>query len=201
LKITNVERLGNTADDLRPERTNLLSVVIHSQAGCETDRIDEVVEFWRQENPELDVLTKGLTMRLRAAWRLLERGLRQELSALEVEMWEFEMLLALRRSPCMRSSAGALLHETKVTSGAITNRLSRLEGRGWIQRDVDPTDRRQVLVTLTPDGRVQADKLIAAKNGAEGRFFAGMPRETLQSLSEDLRTLLATVEQGDPTGC
>jgi DNA-binding MarR family transcriptional regulator len=179
----------------------VLSVVIHSQSDQEADRIDDVLEFWRSENPDLDVTTKGVTMRLRRSWRLLERELRQELAGMDVEMWEMEMLLSLRRAPNLQRSAGAFLRETGVTSGAITNRLSRLEDHGWVRRDTDPVDRRQVLVTLTDTGRARANELIAAKTNAEARFYSGIERETLERLSADLRTLLGSVDQDLPGEC
>jgi DNA-binding MarR family transcriptional regulator len=175
------------------------AVVVNSPTGQQTDRIDEIVEFWRQENPDLDVTTKTLSMRLRTVAHLQEQALRRDLAVLGVEMWEVEMLLALRRASGAQRTAGELLREARITSGAITNRLSRLESHGWVRRDVDPGDRRQVLVTLTPAGWARADELIAAKNSAEQRFYAKMPRKTLERLGHDLRTLLATVEARDPS--
>jgi DNA-binding MarR family transcriptional regulator len=179
----------------------VLVVVIHSQRDQDADRIDEVLDFWRSENPDLDVTTKGISLRLRRLGRLLDKAMRHELAPMDVEMWETEMLLSLRRAPDLQRSAGALLRETGVTSGAITNRLSRLEEHGWVRRDTDLADRRQVLVTLTAAGRARADEVIAAKINAEARFYAGIPRETLQRLSADLRTLLAAVDQDLPGEC
>ena len=170
------------------------TVAVNSRKGQSTDWVDDIVGFWQEENPELDVTTKALSLRLRRAAHLLEQALRQELAGLDVEMWELEMLLALRRAPGLRRGAGELLREARVTSGAITNRLSRLEGHGWVRRDVDPSDRRQVLVTLTDAGLARADELIAVKNSAEQRFYSGMPRRTLERLGHDLRTLLAAVD-------
>lgn len=161
------------------------------------DQIDEVIAFWAQENPDLDVTTVGLRMRLRRASHDLERVLRRELAALDMEMWEQEMLLTLRRAPNLQRRAGELCRLTHVTSGAITNRLTRLEERGWIRREICPDDRRQVIVTLSVAGKAQADKLISIKSEAEGRFFAGVPQETLERLNDDLRELLLSVASQD----
>jgi DNA-binding MarR family transcriptional regulator len=162
------------------------------------DQIDEVVAFWAHENPDLDVTTVALRMRLRSATHQLERVLRRELATLDMEMWEQEMLLTLRRAPNLQRRAGELCRLTHVTSGAITNRLTRLEERGWIRREVCPDDRRQVIVTLSPTGKRQADTLIAIKSEAEARFFAGVPKETIDRLNEDLRELLISVaKQGE----
>jgi DNA-binding MarR family transcriptional regulator len=155
------------------------------------DEIDEVVGYWHRANPELDTTTKALAMRLRRVGHLLERAMHAELTGNDVEPWEVEMLLALRRAPETCSTAGALQRAAQVTSGAITNRLGRLEQRGWVRRDVDLSDRRQVLVTLTPDGQQRSDELIAAKTGAEQRFFAALDRSALERMNADLKVLMA----------
>lgn len=155
------------------------------------DDIDRVVGFWRKENPQLDVTTKALSMRLRRASQHLERATRSNLADSGVdEYWEIEVLLALRRAPQHRASAGDLGRECQVTSGAMTNRISRLEKRDWVRRDVDPDDRRQVLVSLTAGGLVQADHIIAMKTQAERWAFDGIDRTLLERLARDLRTLL-----------
>ena len=166
-----------------------------------SDHIDDVVEFWRQENPDLDVTIKSLTLRLRSAAHQLERVMRREMMAMDMEMWELEMLLTLRRAAEGRRSAGELCREAQVTSGAITNRLVKLEEHGWVRRTVDPADRRQVIVALTPKGRRHADRIISIKTEAEQRFFAGLPRATVERMSADLRDLLTSLsERADPDG-
>jgi DNA-binding MarR family transcriptional regulator len=120
--------------------------------------------------------------------------LRQELAADGIEMWEFEVLLALRRSPDRCRSAGDLLRESQVTSGAITNRVARLEERGWVRRDMCPDDRRQVLVSLTPEGLARADELLAKKTQADQAVFGRLDRHAQDRLNTDLRTLLLALE-------
>lgn len=163
------------------------------------DEIDEVAEFWKKENPDLDVTAKTLAMRLRRAWLHLERAIRSNLDAHGVdEYWEIEVLMSLKRAPGNRRSAGDLQRESQVTSGAITNRVDRLEKRGWVIREVDPADRRQVLVSLTADGLKQADHVIATKNESEKQIFSGADRALLERLTSDLRTLLGSIESHPP---
>ena len=162
------------------------------------DDIDEVVGFWHRANPDLDTTTKALAMRLRRVSHLLERAMHAELADTDVETWEVEMLLALRRAPETCSTAGALQRAAQVTSGAITNRLGRLEQRGWVRRDVDLSDRRQVLVSLTPDGYQRSEELIAAKTGAEQRFFAALDRAALERMNADLKVLMAACSPSVP---
>lgn len=155
------------------------------------DDIDRVVGFWKEENPQLDVTTKAVAMRLRRASQHLERAVRSNLTDSGVdEYWELEVLLTLRHAPDYRANAGELGRECQVTSGAITNRISRLEKRGWVRRDVDPDDRRQVQVSLTAAGLAQADHIIAMKTQAERWAFDGVDRELLERMAKDLRTLI-----------
>jgi DNA-binding MarR family transcriptional regulator len=155
------------------------------------DDIDRVVGFWKEENPQLDITTKAVAMRLRRASQHLERAVRSNLADSGVdEYWEIEVLLTLRRAADHRVNAGELGRECQVTSGAITNRISRLEKRGWVRRDVDPDDRRQVLVSLTSAGLAQADHIIAMKTQAERWAFDGVDRELLERIARDLRMLL-----------
>lgn len=158
------------------------------------DQVDVIVDHWLEGDPNLDVVTKAAAIRLCRVAHYLERELRRELSPLEAETWEFDVLLTLRRVEGYQLSAGALTRASQVTSGAMSNRLARLEQRGWITRDIDPRDRRQVLVTLTPEGLVRAGELVATKTVAEQRVFAGVDRPTLERMSDDLCSLLVAFE-------
>lgn len=49
------------------------------------------------------------------------------------------------------STAGDLARATRLTTGAITNVIDRLERAGYVKRSADPKDRRKVIVTFIPD--------------------------------------------------
>ena len=48
-----------------------------------------------------------------------------------------------------------------MTSGAITNRIDRVERMGLVERRPDAEDRRSYVIRLTPAGKKLADKAIA----------------------------------------
>ena len=73
-----------------------------------------------------------------------------------------------------------------MISGAITNRIDRLENRGWVLRESDPHN-RAVLVSLTPAGFEQANHVIALNNRTEERLFGSVDRTVIQRLNDDLR--------------
>jgi MarR family protein len=58
-------------------------------------------------------------------------------------------LTLLRGGPL---SAGALAKEIGLTPGAVTGMVDRLEAAGLVRREVDPDDRRRVVVTAVDTG-------------------------------------------------
>ncbi len=69
-----------------------------------------------------------------------------------IEAWMYDVLATLRRSgEPYELAAGDLVRQTMVTTGAITNRVDRLEERGLVERHTTD-DRRKVIVRLTDKG-------------------------------------------------
>jgi len=58
-------------------------------------------------------------------------------------------------------SAGALAEATRLTTGAITGVIDRLERAGFATRQADPADRRRVLVQATPAAMARVAPLYA----------------------------------------
>ena len=48
--------------------------------------------------------------------------------------------------------------EMNVSSARIAQTLNNIEKKGWITRQIDPNDRRKILVRLTPEGKTKAEK-------------------------------------------
>jgi DNA-binding MarR family transcriptional regulator len=146
------------------------------------------------QNPEM-AESKALAYRVRRLAHRLETDLRRELATQGIELWELELLACLLRAePDHRLSAGALLKQLQLTSGAITNRVRRLELNGWVTRDLDPDDRRSVLVTLTPPGKKRALEVFSAKTETENTLLSGLPPADQHRLNDDLRTVLLALE-------
>lgn len=85
-----------------------------------------------------------------------------------------------------------------LSSGGMTKRLDRLEGLGLVTREPDPSDRRGVLIRLTPAGRQLIDSAIPAVLDAESELVeqaVGSQRERA-SVEAGLRRLLLARESG-----
>ena len=155
------------------------------------DEVDELVDAWSRERPDLELAPVAIFSRITRLGRHLDRARRDAFAAHEVESWEFDVLAALRRAGApYELSPGRLLRETLVTSGTMTNRIDRLEARGLVQRRPDPDDRRGVLVRLTPSGKAAVDGAFEALVAAEQHWLAELPEAERQSLAGLLRSLL-----------
>ena len=95
------------------------------------DHVDRVLAQWARQRPDLDVSPMAVIGRLSRATRLIDAELRRTFAAHGLDAASFDVLATLRRSdPPHRLTPAALMRSAMVTSGAVTQRLDRLEERG-----------------------------------------------------------------------
>jgi DNA-binding MarR family transcriptional regulator len=154
------------------------------------DEVDRLVAAWRRERPDLDVSPLEVLSRLSRLARQLDRARRVAFAERDLQVWEFDVLSALRRSGApYRLSPGSLLNQTLVTSGTMTNRIDRLAERGLVRREPDPHDRRGVLVVLTEAGLAQVDAALTHLLKHEQELLAGLTPRQREQLADLLRDL------------
>lgn len=160
-----------------------------------SDDVDAIVEAWRRERPDLDVEPLHVFSRVSRLARLLDLDRTTAFARHELEGWEFDVLSALRRAGQPHQlSPGRLVQETLVTSGTMTNRIDRLAAKGWVERLPSPTDRRGVIVQLTPAGQSAVDAAMADLLSREGELLDDMSETERHALTRALRRLLAPFE-------
>ena len=159
------------------------------------DEVDRLVAAWGRERPDLDVRPLEVLSRVTRLSRHLDRARRTAFAEHQLEVWEFDVLAALRRAgrPYVLSP-GQLLGQTLVTSGTMTNRIDRLESRGLVQRMPDPADRRGVHVRLTPRGKERVDSALADLLAREKELLAALTPRQQEMLSGLLRQLVRPFE-------
>ena len=161
------------------------------------DDVDGLVEAWARERPDLDLGPVAVFSRITRLARHLDQARREAFAAQRIELWEFDVLAALRRAgPPYELSPGRLLRETMVTSGTMTNRIDRLAARAMVERYPDPDDRRGVIVRLTTDGKAAVDAAFTALLDAERALLEDLPERDRAKLAGLLRTLLAPFADG-----
>lgn len=159
------------------------------------DQVDEIVEQWDRERPDVDVSGMAIIGRISRLERLIRPRLEAVFAEHGLESWEFDVLATLRRSgEPYQLTAGQLLESMMVTSGAMTHRIDRLEQRGLVRRVDDPSDGRVVLVTLSSEGRNVVEAALVDHAANERRLVSGLDSGERSELVDLLRKLATTVK-------
>jgi DNA-binding MarR family transcriptional regulator len=88
-----------------------------------------------------------------------------------------------------------LAAEERVTQPAITLLVNRLQERGWVERIPDETDRRAVLVSLTPDGHDVFERLRAEYRALLHEEFASLEDDEVETLAAAVAVLDKLIER------
>lgn len=168
---------------------------------AERDAVDRLLEEWATERPDLDSSPVAVIGRVSRLARLLERRLGENFAAHGIEPWMYDVMATLRRiGPPHELCAGDLVGRTMVTTGAVTNRVDRLVERGYLEREPDPTDRRKVVVRLTPAGIAKVDEVAGPHLALEDELLAPLSPRARTDLADVLRTVLLHLGDQDPLG-
>lgn len=159
------------------------------------DAIDRVVDQWLKEKPDLDTQPMAIMGRLMRIAKHMETRVAELHKRYDLKMGEFDVLATLRRSGapyCLTPSA--LIESMMLTSGAMTNRLDKLEKKGLISREHSKEDRRSVTVALTSVGLQLIDNLIVEHVEVQRDFIRGLGDEEKMQVNKALKVLLPQFE-------
>lgn len=151
-----------------------------------TDRVDELQNDWVKQRPDLDPEPMGVVLRIQALAKILGDHTAEKLQRFNLQWWQYDVLSALRRrgKPYIMA-ATELADSVMLTSGAMTNRIDRLEKEQLVRRVKDGNDQRRVLVQLTKKG------IVLIEEATEARFESAM--EAVESLSKRQRESLSNL--------
>jgi DNA-binding MarR family transcriptional regulator len=153
--------------------------------------VDRIVEQWKRQRPDLDVSSMAIIARISLAERLIDEQMKQACAEFGLERWGFDVLVTLRRSGEPYQLTPTQLYSSLLrTSGAMTNRIDRLEGAGFVKRLQDPDDRRGTLVSLTSKGLKAIDAAVDAHIVMEERMVASLSATDRKTLAGLLKRLL-----------
>lgn len=167
----------------------------HGEPSQQRDEVDRIVADWSREWPDLDATPLHVLSRVSRLARHLERARATSFSARGLDVWEFDVLSALRRAgEPYELSPGALVQQTLSTSGTMTNRIDRLQRRGLVERRPDAADRRSVKVRLLPSGARVVDAALADLLSREQAILGDLDSRERKTLAVLLRRLLLPLE-------
>jgi DNA-binding MarR family transcriptional regulator len=162
------------------------------------DPIDDHIELWSRELPELDPRVEGIVTRVQWLDQYRRNRLGQALAGQGLKLWEFKTLHILRRSgPPYRATATELAGALDLSPAAMTKRLDNLEQDGYLRRDHDNADRRRVLVSLTDAGRRAWERTISVQDRVESQLVEALRPEEQDQLVGLLRRLVLAAQAAD----
>jgi DNA-binding MarR family transcriptional regulator len=158
-----------------------------------TDAVDRFIAQWDAVRPDLDNSPIGVIGRVSRLSRLIDRRLGENFARFGIENWMYDVLATLRRSgEPYQLTAGDLVRQTMVTTGAITNRIDRLVERGFVER-AGAEDRRKVIVRLTDRGRELVDEVVGDHLATEREILSTLSPRQQAEITILLRTLLVSL--------
>jgi DNA-binding MarR family transcriptional regulator len=156
------------------------------------DHLDDQLDVWTREIMSLDRLTEGIIERIYKLSRYFSHSMDMTLAEVGISHRTFRVLGRLRyQGPPYQLSAGQLAEAMGLSSGAMTNRLDRLEQAGLVRRVPDPDDRRGVLVEPTEEGHAAWNRTTGSASMKEKLIASVLSEQEKEQLHSLLRTLMA----------
>lgn len=161
--------------------------------SVKNDPIDDLQENWSEQRPDLDPEPMGVVLRIQALAKILGDQTAVRLQEYDLQWWQYDVLSTLRRQgEPFNLAATELADSAMLTSGAMTNRIDRLEEEGLVKRRKDHDDRRRVLVELTAKGLKLIEGATEARFEAAMDALDGLDDRQRKSLSDLLRMVLSS---------
>jgi DNA-binding MarR family transcriptional regulator len=164
------------------------------------DHVDRVRAQWRAVRPELDTASVAIVARIGRIAAYFDQATDALMGERGLARSSWDVLASLRRvGPPYELTPTELYRALMRSSGAMTNRLHRLERAGLIERSPHPGDGRGRLVRLTARGRKLVDEIAPIHLENEERLIASLTDADRSALEDLLRRLTRSLEETRPT--
>jgi DNA-binding MarR family transcriptional regulator len=166
----------------------------------ERDHIDRFLAGITLALPELDLEVEGIVDRISGLSKRLHRSMDETLAEFGLDTSEHKVLASLsQEGEPYRSTPGRLAKRMELSSGAMTNRLDRMEQAGLIRRLPDPDDRRSVVVELTEHGLELYRSAVGVQAKKEALVAGALNDREKRQLNSLLRKMMIEFERGERT--
>ncbi|WKE64875.1 MarR family transcriptional regulator [Gallaecimonas kandeliae] len=157
------------------------------------DHVDQLLAQWAERRPDLDCSPMGVWGRMSRMAAMASREIERPLKELGLSNTDFDVLATLKRGG-QPLTPTELYQSAMLSSGAMTARLDKLEGRGLIHRAPSEEDRRSLKVALTEEGTALIDQAVAIHVENERRLLAPLTEAEQQQLAALMRRWLLARE-------
>jgi len=142
--------------------------------------------------PQIDADVEGIVLRITKAAAYLDQAARTSLRRVGLTKEEYKVLCALHDGA---RSHGELCAALRVSTGAMTNRIDKLERSGLVRRSRNPGDRRGVILELSAAGRKKLDLYIDVGATRERELLAPLSASERKQLNRLLQKLLTVLHE------
>lgn len=109
--------------------------------------------------------------------------------------FEHGVLFALDTAPARTLRMSTLAGYASSTLSRLSRAISRLEARGWVRREVDPTDGRVTLAVLTDEGHDEVARSTPAHHAlVEQLVFAPLTEQQMRQLGTISRRIAHAID-------
>lgn len=165
---------------------------------CPSDLIDMIIQKWQQTNlPETNYIGTEIIGRIVRLNAFVQLNSEQNLAEYDLSIGDFDLLAVLRREASEQLTPRRIQELIIVSSGGLSNRMTRLEAKDLITRIPDPNDRRGVIVTLTAKGKTLIDNVAPTHLALENKLVANLSNEEQAQLSMLLKKILIPIERSE----
>lgn len=141
----------------------------------------------RRRARQLEEIAEGLPQRANTLSKIFLTR-----TSVHVSRTEVGVLRSLHERPRRITD---LASEERVTQPAITLLVNRLAEKGWVERVADPSDRRAVLVSLTPDGEEAFARLKAEYHALLHEEIAALDDHEVETLATAVEILDGLIDR------
>lgn len=88
-----------------------------------------------------------------------------------ISLSDFDVLVSVYEAPERTLNMNSLKDSVLVTTSGLSRAVTRLKQRGWLEKESCRTDKRQVTLTLTTEGKQVFDKIAPAHRAQIREIF------------------------------
>ena len=163
------------------------------------DPVDAVLGAWSSDQARADVEPIAVTARISRLAHVLQQCMERASSAYGLDWGQFLVLATLRGAgPPFRMLPRDLHRLLLLSPAAVTNRLCRLEAKGYVERTSDQADRRNMPVVLTALGLNMVERAMAACVQKGHDLFGGTDLHGVDVALREMCDMLAAYEDLAP---
>lgn len=159
------------------------------------DLIDDIIQKWQQTDiPQSTYVGTEIIGRMVRMNAFIQQQIETNLAEHQMNIGDFNLLAVLLREEPQELTPGRIQELILVSSGGLSNRMTRLEDRNLITRLPDPNDRRGVIVKLTPEGKALIETAAPTHLALENKLVENLTEEEQIALTILLKKMLFNFE-------